>query len=222
MPKVKGLTQETIYSTTPQPINDKPDKRGNHSKEPRYPKDENGVRRPSEKQLAHQQKFKDLRSYDRDKDVASIIGAFAEIASKPRIDTRNAEEVEDAIIDYLKVCAERNIKPTVEGMATALGTNRVSLWKWENGEIKRPQEVIDVVTYYKSVINALHIQYMEENKINPVSGIFIAKNNFANYRDQQEVRYNIEVSPMKSTTQLADKYVETMAIDITDDVEDVP
>jgi hypothetical protein len=62
--------------------------------------------------------------------------------------------------------------------------------------------------------------FMQNGKINPVSGIFLMKNNMG-YTDQQEVVLtpNNPLGEKTSERQLRDKYNENIIIDDTDGAE---
>ena len=49
------------------------------------------------------------------------------------IDMTDPKAVEKRIDDFITYCIEHDMKPTVESMALAFGTNRVQLWRWKEG-----------------------------------------------------------------------------------------
>jgi hypothetical protein len=120
-------------------------------------------------------------------ELGQMIQNAMAIYNLPEIDTNNEEQVRERIGVYFKLCAEREMKPSVSGMAMALGVDRMTLWKWVNGATpSKPKGVIDTVKKAYHILNFLIEEYMQNGKINPVSGIFLMKNNFG-YRDQTEV-----------------------------------
>ena len=85
------------------------------------------------------------------------------------------------------------MKPTVAGMGMALGLDRRRLWEIKvgatqgRGEIDTlPGEVRDSIKKAYSLMENMWESYMNSGKINPVSGIFLGKNNFG-YQDKQEM-----------------------------------
>ena len=48
-----------------------------------------------------------------------------------------------------------------------------------------PKNVTDIVKKYHTILTQLWEEYMQSGKINPVSGIFLGKNNYG-YKDQTE------------------------------------
>lgn len=86
------------------------------------------------------------------------------------------------------------MKPTVAGMAMSLnGMSRQQLWaithdKPTGGagyETALPREVADAIKKAYKMMETLWETYMISGKINPVSGIFLGKNNFG-YQDKTE------------------------------------
>ena len=62
------------------------------------------------------------------------------------------------------------------------------------------------------------VDYMQNGKINPVSGIFLMKNNFG-YADKQEVIVtpNNPLGDTKDTKELQEAYIEGSIVDETED-----
>ena len=108
------------------------------------------------------------------------------IYNLPKIDTDDAEQVEKRVGEYFQICAERGMKPSVAGFAMALGIDRRTLWTWVNERTAKPRAVVDTLKKAYQILNFAIEEYMQNGKINPVSGIFLMKNNFG-YKDQSEV-----------------------------------
>lgn len=109
------------------------------------------------------------------------------IYNLPDIDTNDVEQVQKRVDEYFQICAERGMKPSVSGLAMALGTDRRRLWEWVNGKNEgKPRAVTDTLKKAYQILNFAMEEYMQNGKINPVSGIFLMKNNFG-YKDQSEV-----------------------------------
>lgn len=103
----------------------------------------------------------------------------------PPIDTSSAEQVSERIAWYFNHCADSDMKPTVNGLCNALGIHRDSLRSWRIGEYRQGTHQEIVLRAYR-IIEELWEDYMLNGKINPVSGIFLAKNMFSGYSDKQE------------------------------------
>ena len=85
-----------------------------------------------------------------------------------------------------------DMKPTVVGMAMALGIDRRRLWEIKSGAmigghtpIDLPTTTVDSIKRAYNFMENLWEMYMQNGKINPVSGIFLGKNNFG-YQDKTE------------------------------------
>ena len=111
----------------------------------------------------------------------------------PKIDVHDPEAVEQRLNDYFGYMASQDAKPTVAGMAMALGMDRRRLWEIKTGVQTTnrwiedlPNEVKDSIKKAYSLMEYLWENYMVNGKINPVTGIFLGKNNFG-YQDKQEM-----------------------------------
>lgn len=108
----------------------------------------------------------------------------------PDIDLHDVEQVNARLEEYFKIQAEADLKPTVAGLGLALnGMDRRRLWEIRTDVPDRNQDLPTVVRdsikkAYKLMEN-LWENYMQNGKINPVSGIFLGKNNFG-YQDKTE------------------------------------
>lgn len=91
--------------------------------------------------------------------------------------------ISKACEEYLNLCEEDGIKPSVAGLAFALGVSREVLLQWVRGEIS--VECADIVKYYFSILEIFDETALKDNKTNAVAGIFLGKNNYG-YKDQVE------------------------------------
>ena len=85
------------------------------------------------------------------------------------------------------------MKPTVAGMGLALGLDRRRLWEIKTGNYHTskelaalPRDTTDCIKKAYVIMENMWETYMNSGKINPVSGIFLGKNNFG-YQDKQEM-----------------------------------
>ena len=99
------------------------------------------------------------------------------------------------------------MKPTVSGMALALGVDRKTLYKWSVGE-NRDVTHSPIVKKAMDVLSTLWEDYMQNGKINPVSGIFLGKNHFG-YTDKQEIVVKPEnpLGEQKSPDEIKQRYL---------------
>lgn len=102
----------------------------------------------------------------------------------PKINTADPKQVEERIWWYFDHCADNDMKPTVMGFCNALGIGRTTLFEWKTG-VNRAGTHQEIILNAYAVLEELWENYMLNGKINPVSGIFLGKNNFG-YKDQQD------------------------------------
>ena len=120
---------------------------------------------------------------------ADITRHNLELFQLPYIDPYyKPEEGINRITEYLQICIKNNMKPTVEGLATAFGIDRRTLYKWVHNIDSDSLPVNFRVTLKKvyQVLNSNFTDLSINGKINPVISIFLMKNNFG-YKDQNEV-----------------------------------
>lgn len=138
------------------------------------------------------------------------------ISKLPKIDTSNPAEVEKRLDEYFQLCAVNDMRPNVPSMALSLGIDRRTLWKWANGEGQgKNSDIRDTIKRAYSLLNILIEEYMQTGKINPVSGIFLMKNNFG-YTDKQEVVVtpNNPLGDQTSNSELEQRYLDSVVEDI--------
>lgn len=133
----------------------------------------------------------------------------------PPIDIADPKQVEERILWYFSHCASDDMKPTVSGMANALGVSRDTLWDWSKGN-NRVLTHRDLIKRAYQALSELWEDYMLNGKINPVAGIFIGKNHFG-YRDQTEVVLmpNDPLGEAQDKAALERKYQEALPPDET-------
>jgi hypothetical protein len=113
----------------------------------------------------------------------------ARLFNLPSIDLKDPSQVNDRLNEFFKIHAEADMKPTVSGMGMALGLDRRRLWEIKVGVTDRNQDIPtltrDLIKKAYEYMEILWENYMQNGKINPVSGIFLGKNNFG-YQDKTE------------------------------------
>lgn len=142
-------------------------------------------------------------------DNTKYLNHSLKLAALPKIDTKNIEQLENRIIEYFTVCGEDDMKPSVAGLAVAIGVNRKTLWEWSVSE--KSDRCITIKKAY-ALLDLQMTDYMQNGKINPVSGIFLMKNNFG-YADKQEVVLtpNNPLGDVSDQKQLEERYLDSVA-----------
>ena len=141
-------------------------------------------------------------------DNSKYLNHNLQIAMLPSIDTTDEKQVETRIYEYFSICNENDMKPSMAGMALAIGVARQTLWDWSVGNT-RSSTHNDLIKKAVQMLDAQMVDYMQNGKINPVSGIFLMKNSFG-YKDQQEVVVKPEapLGEQASAEELRNKYIK--------------
>ena len=132
----------------------------------------------------------------------------------PPINITDARQVEARLDWYFNHCIENDMKPTVNGMSNALGIHRDTIHAWRTGE-HRPDSHQAIILKAYRLLEELWEDYMQNGKINPVSGIFLAKNMFVGYSDKQEVVLTPNTSGLSAAdpATIEAKYAELPDVD---------
>lgn len=150
-------------------------------------------------------------------DNTIYLNSMIDILNLPKINMNDPEQVQMRINEYFGIYAKYGIKPTVSGLALCMnGMDRRRLWEIVNGKGNQFGDMpfnlckgsSDIL---KSAYHSLELMwesYMLNGKINPVTGIFLAKNNFG-YKDTTETvispRYEEEAP---SVDDIKSKYLD--------------
>ena len=126
-------------------------------------------------------------------DNAKYMSVSLQLFNMTAVDLHQPELVQERLDEYFRIHMQADLKPTVAGMAMALGIDRRRLWEIKSGNHHTSKGLDDLPTLTTDSIKKaydfmenLWENYMQNGKINPVSGIFLGKNNFG-YQDKQEM-----------------------------------
>ena len=152
----------------------------------------------------------DLQPGDNSKALA-VIMQFNDL---PVIDLHDSDAVRERIRLYMQMCYENDYKPTVSSLAAVLGFDRKTLYAVVNGTLPTYQNLptlsLDFIKKAYSSMEQLWENYMQNGKINPVSGIFLAKNNYG-YVDK--VEHVVEAKATLAEDEMENRYLSTLADD---------
>lgn len=112
----------------------------------------------------------------------------------PPIDISDEKQVEQRVWDYFNFCVDNDRKPNMIGMANWLGVDRDTVNSWKRGEYRNSTHSV-VIRKACNMLEELLVDYFQNGKTNPTSGIFLLKNMFG-YRDVQDV----VIEPKQSAT----------------------
>lgn len=117
---------------------------------------------------------------------AMIVNAL-ELSKMGKVDMHDPEAVERRVDEAFLYMVQHDMKPTIESVALAFGTNRTTMWRWKEGvETDIPEASRNAIKRAYTLTNQLLTQTMVDGKINPIPAIFLLKNNHG-YRDQTDV-----------------------------------
>ena len=157
-----------------------------------------------------------------DGDNTKYLMANIELMNMSAINIKDPEQVDERINEYFKLYAKYDMKPTVAGLGMALGLDRRRLWEIKTGNYtsstpKLPTAVKDSIKKAYFLMENLWETYMNSGKINPVSGIFLGKNNYG-YQDKTE--YVLTPNQQQATDYDADDIRKRYLPDSTDSESD--
>ena len=126
-------------------------------------------------------------------DNTRIVQTSMKFFDMPKVDLKNPDAVRERLAEYFQIYGEADMKPTVAGMAMALGINRRILWAIANDQptggngykLNLPEETTDLVKKAYEILETSMENYAASGKINPVMAIFMLKNHW-NYTDKTE------------------------------------
>ena len=132
--------------------------------------------------------------------VREIVSSLRELhdLGKPVTDA----ETEERINAYFEFCERSSIRPGIESLCMALHISRTTLFRWNNGQdcSERKQELIQSA---KSFIAACLEQYFLSGRINPATGIFLAKN-WLSYKDSISIEESVPQSSVRRAMSAAE------------------
>ena len=125
-------------------------------------------------------------------DNAKYLAVGMQLFTLPPIDLKEPEQVIERLREFFQIHIDADMKPTVSGMGMALGLDRRRLYEIKTGNYHTSKSLSELPTLTTVSIKKayeymelLWENYMQNGKINPVSGIFLGKNNFG-YQDKTE------------------------------------
>lgn len=127
-------------------------------------------------------------------DNTRLISKNLEVMMLPKVNLQDPEAVRDRIRQYFEILAKYDSRPTISGFSMAFGMDRFRMHQviYNTNSNTRvtfyktvPEESRAVLREVYQFMETMWEDYMLTGKINPVTGIFLAKNNFG-YRDQTE------------------------------------
>lgn len=158
---------------------------------------------------------------ERRKENARYIVHSVRLSTFGKIDRTDAEQVRRRTIEYLEACVDDGMKPNLTGYALALGTNRQGLQQMFLSR-NTDHETLEALDHGIAMVENVMLELMLDQKINPVTAIFLLKNHFS-YSDQTDIKIQAERVDTVDEQALEDKYrtvIEAQAVDYGEDEAD--
>lgn len=111
--------------------------------------------------------------------------------------TLDCESVGKRTLEYIRQCIADVVRPNLTGYALSLGTTPDGLNEWVNDK-RLTEETRSALLKGISMIEATMISMMMDQRINPVSAIFLLKNHFG-YKDQSEISFKGHIETEKKS-----------------------
>lgn len=146
-------------------------------------------------------------------EVSAMLSSINEISKLPKVETD--EELIERVDWYFQFCASNDIRPGVEGLALACGVDRRTLWDWQVGNSRSGTMRGEIIKEAKQRLAMFHEALMLYGRINPVTGIFLAKNNYG-YTDRTELEVttgNNLLGPQLTPEEIAKRIPKDIPID---------
>ena len=124
------------------------------------------------------------------------------------------EEIRERLHRYFVETLENGEIPTVEEMCLAFGYDRVTIWRWETGGEGSTPARRNLIKKAKEFLASFDAKLVQENKVNPTTYIFRAKNYFGL---KDEVEYvltpNNPLGDIKDSKEIRKRLSEGVAYD---------
>lgn len=135
----------------------------------------------------------------------------------PKIDVTDPVQLRARVIEYFQLCADHDMKPGVAAVGLAIGLDRRRLWEMRNGVSSRnttiPPECHAIINEVYDSLEVLWESWTTGGKINPVSAIFIGKNNFGYVDKQEHVLTPNQAATTMDPATIEAKYAELPDVD---------
>ena len=130
----------------------------------------------------------------------------------PPINITDPEQVRNRLIEYFTFCEEHDRKPSMIGMANWLGVGKDVLDDWKHG-VFRSDTHTPIIRQALAAMEEIMVDYFQNGKVNPATGIFLLKNMFQ-YRDVQDVVVTPKnpIGDAAQQGQLEDKYLDVVEV----------
>lgn len=158
------------------------------------------------------------------KNNQDTIAMVSELLTWQAIDLADAKAVQQRVVDYYDLCSRYNSKILVSGLCTCLGLTRHELIEWSKGKRTRLSELLspESALILQNVVKMLEVawesSFQNDGYRNPVTGIFLAKNNFGYKDESSTILKHEDTIEGPSRKQLQAKYAAALPDEEAQDV----
>lgn len=142
-----------------------------------------------------------------------VLGTLANLGqaiSRPKCEYGDLSTAMERTKEYLIACSERQLIPTMEGWAIALGIGRTALYNWFNeANVHQCREFNEFIMIARDAIMSVMSQSAFQKNIDTVWSIFYGKN-FYGMSDKTEITVAPQANPLRdlvSPEELQQKYL---------------
>jgi len=141
-----------------------------------------------------------------------LVSFMLAITPTEPLDHNDVEEMERRFMNYLRMCAEWDMKVGNQAAYLAIGINKDLVFEWGNRQLTNPKRT-EFVKKVQQICGMYREGLMQDGKVNPVTGIFWQKN-YDGMKDQTEMVLtpNSPMGEQKSAEALRQKYLESADI----------
>ena len=146
------------------------------------------------------------------KNNSESIRMVQELVTWPAIDLRDPEQIMQRFQDYCDLCERHHSKLLISGLCMSLSVTRDELVRWSNGKGSRLDRVLtpESSLAFKNLLQTLEVAWesaVQNNGYkNPLTGIFLGKNNFGYADESVNVVKHEDAERGPSKEQLEAKY----------------
>ena len=146
------------------------------------------------------------------KNNSESIHMVQELITWPTIDLADPAQVVQRFYDYCDLCERYHSKLLISGLCMALSVTRDELVRWSNGKGTRLDRVLtpESATVLKNLLQTLEVAWesaVQNNGYrNPLTGIFLGKNNFGYADESVNVVKHEQADQGPSKAELEAKY----------------
>ena len=149
-------------------------------------------------------------------ELTALINHMQDLWTLDPVDIEDPQAVAERIQLFFEICAKNGKRPTVSSLCLAIGITETTFKNWYHG-VYRASTHQAVALKAKMILESMWEDWMVEGKINPVAGIFLAKNHFE-YKNETDIVHTTKRSlgDDKTEEDLRQKYMDSIDVEYTE------